>query len=240
MKYVLIMLLLTAGSIRAQDTLVPPPRVVVKLVPFTLLNYDPTFQGAVEIRTGLLESWQGEFGYSRLRWGSSTSTSFGPGEREYWRARTEYRWYRGVVRGGYRRSAHREWAPEGNYYAIEGYFKQINVVDQRMAGRDCVDGRCAYFQRVNEPVSRFVEAFFVKYGRQTTFLRRDGKPGRVLFDAAIGIGVRGVQVTRYRGNPEPTNGWFREGGGWSGDRFDRTMRALYPDATVNLKIGYAL
>lgn len=240
MRYLLILLLLTVGVVRAQDTLVTAPRVLLKLAPFTLLSYDPTIQGAVEIRTGPLQSWQGELGYSRLRWGTTTTNSFNINQREYWRVRTEYRWYRGFVRGGFRRAAHRELAPEGNYYAIEGYFKQINVVDSRNAGRDCADGVCAYFEKVKEPVSRFAEVLFVKYGRQTIFQRRDGKPGRILFDVAIGVGVRGVQVTRYRGNPEELNGRFQEGLLSSGNRFDRNIRAIYPDATVNFKIGYAL
>lgn len=242
MKPALLIFLLATGIGQAQDTVSSrrSPRVVLKISPLTLVNFDPTIQGAVEIRTGKRQSVQAEFGYCRPFWGQNSGNASGFGQREYWRARTEYRFYLNRVRNYFissKATPIRDAAPLGSYLALDAYFKQINVVDQRLVTRNYQNALYRYSEKLHAPVTRFVSAVYVKYGYQRTFSSKNGLPSRFLIDTSVGLGIRRIQVERH-GIDSPTDYYYHPTDVTIGNRFDKAFNVVTPDLTINLKIGY--
>lgn len=244
MKVILLllmsMLLTEAGQ--AQDTVSTnnglSRKVVIKLAPLALINPDPTVQGAVEIRTGPKQSWLGEFGYSRFRSAYGGDNQFT--HREFWRARTEYRWYNRQGRRHRRNWVTRHYqAPVGSYWAAEGLFKQINVLDENTTGHDYSPSLgYAYYEKLQVPVSRFVGAAYGKLGRQVLIPRADGKPSHFLIDISFGLGIRYIKVVRY-GIPVADEGMAHPVEMGFDNRFNEAFSKFVPDVTIGFKVGYS-
>lgn len=235
----LIYFLLTTSAVMAQDSTIAlrrTPRAVVKFAPLSLLDQDATVQGGLEYQTGAKTSVQGEFGHGRKGLSPFDTDLKDFAKAEVWRGRAEIRFYSGRYRTNSRQGiAVRSNFPLGNYWAIDGLFKQINVLKQEnmyspepytLVGTRQV------------PISRYVWGAHLKMGRQFAFYDPYKRLfSRTLVDIYIGAGVRRAtnDVPPPIGpNPFPTCGcgfgrsFESEGGKWA------------PSLTAGLKVGLAL
>lgn len=213
----------------AQESVVPTlgdasARWVVKVAPLSLFDLDNTVQFGVERVLGGRSSVQAEGGYG---WpGLQYSREYNYGDKEVWRGRAEWRIYNRVnVR------------PRGSYFAIEGFYKQVNARETGTIGRGCNNGffGCQYFQQYNSVAQKFVVGGHIKWGHQ---FRIDD---RWLFDFYVGIGLRSVMFQRFR--PQFADS-FRYNNYYSlfnFGRFDgRDQQQTLPSTTLGFKIGYVI
>ena len=259
MKHIFWISCLTALSmqyVNAQDSTVAlrrPYRAVIKLAPLSLLDQDATVQGGLEYRTGVRTSVQGEFGYGRKGLSLLGSDLKNFASAEVWRGRAEVRFYTNRYRTNRRQGiAIRSTVPLGNYWAIEGLYKQINIVklgkvykaeELPATGSSSPGSQQApvtqyVISSQQIPITRFVVGSHLKIGRQFAFY----DPyrhffSRTLVDIYIGAGVRWAinEVPPPAGiNPFPTCGCG------IGRSFTRQEGQLTPSLTAGLKIGFAL
>lgn len=227
----LLILLLTLANLvaSAQDSIIQyrNTHVILKLAPLSLLiDPDATLQGGLEIRTGRRGSVQGEvgFGHKGLSVTSDDKKNFA--DWSIWRARAEWRHYTNRYRTNKQKGIRiRSDFPLGNYFAVEGFGKQISGT--KNMGLYDTDPT---FPTNQQAISRFVWGSHVKWGRQIAI------PGesltslsRVLLDFYIGIGFRYGTTTL-----NPVSNYC--GCGWFPDRFQQG-RTLLPSLTAGVKIG---
>ena len=235
-----ICLLLTTLSAMGQDSTIAlrkTHRAILKLAPLSLLlDQDATIQVGLEYRTGARTSVQGEIGYG---WGGLSLSEADLDKftnAEVWRGRAEVRFYNGRHRTNRRRDlAVRSDFPLGNYWAIDGLFKQINVTDRADEYLPVVDAapRNVWSMRT----SRYVLGSHLKLGRQFAFYDPQKRLfSRTLLDIYVGAGVRwSANDIRETGqNP------FERCGCGIGRSFTDHDSQWAPSLTAGLKIGFAL
>lgn len=219
------------------------PRAILKLAPLSIMDQDATIQAGLEYRTGIRTSVQGEFGYGRkgLSPFGSDLTEFV--DAEVWRGRAEVRFYSGRYRTNRRRSlAVRSDFPLGNYWAIDGLFKQINITKQdNLYSAEAASqiGSYVLIGTQQRPISRYVLGSHLKIGRQFAFYDPQRRVfSRTLLDIYFGAGVRrvinNVPAPPFNPNPTPTCGC-----GIGRSLTDRDSQWL-PSVTAGLKLGFAL
>lgn len=217
------------------------PRAIIKLAPLSLLDQDATLQAGLEYRTGATTSVQAELGYGWKGLSLIEADLNRFAKAEVWRARSEVRFYNGRYRTNRRRNiAIKSNFPLGNYWAVEGLFKQINVLRQDnlySAEASSQTGSYVLIGTQQRPVSRYVLGTHVKIGRQFAFydpLRRVFS--RTLIDIYLGAGVRVAtnQVPALPFNPYPTCGCGL------GRSFTNEGTVVSPSLTAGLKLGFAL
>lgn len=229
----------------AQDSTIRlqrPYRAVFKLAPLSLLDQDATVQAGLEYRTGSRTSVQGEFGYGKRGLSPFRSDLNDFVSAEIWRGRTEVRFYTNRYRTNRRQGiAVRSNAPLGNYWAIEGLYKQINLIRQDnvySAEASSQSGSYVLIGTRQRPISRYVLGSHLKIGRQFAFYDPYRRVfSRTLIDIYIGAGVRWVKndVSPPVGpNPFPTCGCG------IGRSFSSAGSSLLPSVTAGLKLGFAL
>lgn len=211
----------------AQAPLMTPPdpvrnRFILKVAPLAALDPEGTYEGALEFLPTPHWSIQQGLGY-----GNSTILPLYryPGDdsgwQQVWRARTEVRWYR---RDGYAVGRLRN-----SYWALEFLFKRVHVNQQGNVGRECLNGDCAYFQRISYRQAKDVYVFHLKNGWQESF-------GRWQWDFYYGIGVRQIYVFD-RGLPadaqQPSARGFRS-------ILWNTPSVLLPSLSAGVKVGWLL
>ena len=213
----------------------PIPRsVVVKLNPLMAVGVDGAAYGGVEVPMGRRGAIQGEVGYggfrSLMNYDSDSYT-----HKENWRGRLQYRWYN---REGL--ATDKPW-----YWAVEGTYKQVNAVDNQTLGRDCQNGNCAYFELVNQTVTRYVAGAYGKVGKLVPFTRIDGTY-RFSLDLYAGIGINYAWTARQpldrplSGQYPNTDYLFSSGGQFSfSDRFGKNNpTSLQLDMQAGFTVGY--
>ena len=244
MKPVLLILLLSCCKVDAlAQTVLPPPAdlsgraVTLKLGVTSLLGPDAAVSAGVELPVGTYKAWQVEGGYG---WFNSL---FNADRARYEhvsvvQVRTEFRWY-GY---GYRPKVFVS-RSIGPYYAVELGGKQINVRDQGTVGRNCVGSTCSYFEKINQPVTRYTLTGFIKTGWQLAFDTAARDP-RWVADLYVGIGAGYAWVTR---TPLTANGNTGADLYYNEPRFleprDRFDGSRYPaslDFIAGAKLGYRL
>lgn len=241
----LVCCLLTASSTMGQDSTIAlrsVHRAVVKFAPLSLLDQDATVQAGLEYRTGVRTSVQAELGYGwkGLSVFSSDLNEFV--DAEVWRGRAEVRFYSGRYRTNRRQSiAVRSNFPLGNYWAIDGLFKQINVLQQDNLYSAEASSQIGSYVRIGtqqRPINRYVLGSHLKIGRQWAFYDPQRHMfSRTLLDIYIGAGLRWfVNDVPPRVGPDP----FPTCGCGFGRSFDNPERALTPSITAGLKVGFAL
>ena len=227
---VLLVILLSVNSFAQRDStdsVIPvlgdaSARWVIKAAPLFLLDPDNTAQFGVERILGGRNSVQVEGGYG---WpGLQYSRGYNYSNREVWRGRAEWRHYNQVsVR------------PRGSYFAIEGFYKQMNAIENGTVGRAC-GGRfnCQYFQQYHSLAQKFVVGGHIKWGKQ---FRLDDN---WLLDFYGGIGFQSVMFQRFRPQfPDSDLYRYREGPfDWSG--LSGSDAPIVPTATLGLKVGYVI
>lgn len=237
-------LLLIASSALSQDSTIAFQRVhrtVIKFAPLSLLDQDATVQGSLEYRTGLRTSVQGEFGYGRKGLSPFNTDLNEFVNAEVWRGRAEVRFYTGRYRTNRRQGiAVRSDFPLGNYWAIDGLFKQINVLKQENLYNADLSALVGS-RRV--PISRYVLGSHLKIGRQFAFYDPYKRIfSRTLIDIYIGAGMRWVMNDVPPLAPQPVYacGCVKTLGSGLGRLFSTSDSKLAPSLTAGLKLGFAL
>ena len=210
-------------------------RAVIKFAPLSLLDQDATIQGGLEYRTGIRTSVQAEFGYG-IKGLSPFDTDLNNFvDAEVWRGRAEVRFYTGRYRTNQRQGiAVLSNFPMGNYWAIDGLFKRINVTDQEYTSVSD-NAPPVYVGLTN--TSRYVIGSHLKIGRQFAFYDPLNRLfSRTLVDIYVGAGVRWAinDVQRTSQDPFPTCGCG------IGRSFDGRDGQWAPSLTAGLKVGFAL
>lgn len=238
-------LLFIASPALSQDSTIALRRVhraVIKFAPLSLLDQDATVQGGLEYRTGRRTSVQGEFGYGRKGLSPFNTDLDDFVRAEVWRVRSEVRFYNGRYRTNRRQGmAVRSDFPLGNYWAVEGFYKQINVLKQDnlySAEASSQTGSYVLIGTQQRPISRYVLGSHLKIGRQFAFYDPQRRVfSRTLLDIYLGAGLRWFRndVPPPVGpNPFPTCGCG------IGRSFANSQRAVTPSLSAGLKLGFAL
>lgn len=240
----LLCLLLTASSAFGQDATVslrPVPRTILKVAPLSLLDQDATVQAGLEYRVGPMTSVQAEVGYGWKGLSLFTSDLDKYVRAEVWRLRGEVRFYRGRYRTNRRQGiAVRSDFPLGNYWAIDGLAKQINVIKQDnlySAEAASQTGSYVVIGTQQRPISRYVLGSHLKIGRQFAFYDPQRRVfSRTLLDIYVGAGVRWAinDVPPPSFNPTPTCGCG------IGRSFTDRDSQWAPSITAGMKLGFAL
>lgn len=242
MRYLfyLISVLSATASATGQDsaiTLPRTPRAVLKLAPLSLIDRDATVQAGLEYRVGPKTSVQAEFGYGWQGLSVLETELDQFVKAEIWRARSEVRFYTGRYRTNrQRRIAVRSNFPLGNYWAVDGLAKQINVT-----------GRA--YERTTESgtglrsiglmtTRRYVVGTHLKLGRQFTFYDPYKRRfARTLFDVYVGAGIRWA-VNEVRRKSQTAE--YQSCRCGVGPSFTAEGAQWAPSLTAGLKVGYAL
>ncbi len=242
--FLLSLLLFTQFSI-AQDSTITlrwVPRTVLKLAPLALLDQDATLQAGLEYRTGVRTAVQGELGYGWKGLSLFESDLDDFVKAEVWRGRAEVRFYTGRYRTNRRKGiAIKSSFPLGNYWAIEGLYKQINVVKQdnlysrETAPQSAFPGELIGTQQ--RGISRYVLGSHLKIGRQFSSYEPQRRVfTRTLLDIYIGAGIRWA----VNDAPAPPPNPFPTCGCGMGRSFEQTRPVITPSLTAGLKFGFAL
>lgn len=197
-------------------------RWVVKIAPLFLLDPENTVQFGVERTFGGRSSVQVEGGYG---WpGFRYSQDYTYTNREVWRGRAEWRIYNRInVR------------PRGSYFAIEGFYKQVNAIENGTIGRACTGSfNCQYFQQYRSTTQKFVAGGHLKWGKQ---FRLDDN---WLFDFYFGIGLRSVMHQNFRPQFADSYSYRYSDGLFSWVSLGGTDAPVAPSATIGFKIGYVI
>lgn len=238
--YLLLCLQLIAFSVLGQDSTIAlrqAPRAILKFAPLSLFDQDATVQAGVEYRISRLKSVQAEFGYGWKGLSVFTSDLDDFVKAEVWRFRAESRFYTSRYRTNRRRELSvRSNFPLGNYWAIEGLGKQINITRRNYEYQSVYSSSAPrYIGLAN--ISRYVLGSHVKIGRQFAFydpLNR--RFSRTLLDIYFGAGVRWVM----NGSRQSGLGTPDECGCGVGRSFNKDGSQWAPSLTAGLKIGFAL
>ncbi len=227
----LALLLGSASAIQAQR-INPDPlysihtqearRTVVKFAPLTLFDPDNTIQFGIERLMGQQHAVQLELGYGfqgMNLWETSQNQRYS--DREVWRGRAEWRYY-------LRKTAQ----PQGQYVALEGFYKQVNVRERGTIGVGCSTGSCQYYQLFTAPLQKYVWGGHVKFGRQFPLIAHND---RLLVDLYLGLGFRRRMTERYQSSG---NSYYGSAGYTLFDTFSPTPHALISIA-YGVKFGWA-
>lgn len=233
-------LLLIASSAISQDSTIALRRVhraIIKFAPLSLLDQDATVQGGLEYRTGVKTAVQGEFGYGRKGLSPFNTDLNEFVNAEVWRGRAEVRFYTGRYRTNRRQGiAVRSDFSLGNYWAVEGFYKQINATGNEYDPQSIFSSAKPKLLGLNR-VSRYVLGTHLKIGRQFAFYDPYKHLfSRTLVDIYIGAGVRWAinDVQRHTAAPD-----YPCGCGF-GRSFDAEGGQWTPSLTAGLKLGFAL
>ena len=200
----------------------PDRRTVVKFAPLSLFDPDNTVQFGVERLFDQHNAAHIEVGYGwqgMNLWRNSQNDQYG--NREIWRGRVEWRYYLKKTN-----------QPQGQYVAIEGFYKQIDAQETGTIGIGCTSGPCQYYQVVSSPIHKYVWGGHIKFGRQ--FALTTNK--RLLADVYLGLGFRRRNVDRYQ--PPADSYFYRSAGYFMFDTFSSTPYALLSVA-YGAKLGYS-
>ena len=227
----LLCLLTVAMQGKAQDSTVQyqSPRVILKLAPLSLLDPDATIQGGVEVRISRRNAIQAEVGFGRKGMQIVNDEKKNFSDWSIWRARSEWRHYTNHYRTNTRKNIRiRSPFPLGNYWAIEGFAKQINGTKAVVL----YDPDPA-FPNNQQQIDRLVLGSHVKWGRQIAIPGRSLTDlSRVLLDFYVGLGVRyGITNTSFSSQDcscGPYNDRFQQGKG------------VQPSLAAGVKIGFGL
>lgn len=234
----LLLLSLTVSLARSQDSTLTynhPSRFVLKLAPLAVLDQDATLQAGLEYRTGRRTSVQAELGYGGKNLSPFQSDIKKFTNAEVWRGRAEVRFYRGRYRTNRKQGlAIRSDFPLGNYWAVEGLFKQINVTTAEYIGQlDPVTRVSIIIYPQN--ISRYVVGSHIKFGRQFAFYDPHRRVfSRALLDIYWGMGVR---LITNQGAEQLT---VETCGCGFGRSFTRRGITPAPSLSLGLKLSFAL
>jgi hypothetical protein len=171
-------------------------RVIIKLSPLALFDFDNTVQLGAEVPLGLSRfSIQQDMGYGRSSFNVWRTSEDSRPFKETYKGRTQLRYYY-LQRRRFKA-----------YVAGEYLFKKVVYTQNQWVGMDCAGWNCGYFESRFVKVARNVNAGHVKMGWQFYF------GNRMALDIFSGLGLRNIQVesiTPVLGNTriEQSGEWF--------------------------------
>lgn len=236
---ILLLLSLTVSLARSQDSTLTyshPSRFILKLAPLAVLDQDATIQAGLEYRTGRRTSVQAELGYGGKNLSPFRSDIKKFADAEVWRGRAEVRFYSGRYRTNHKQGiAIRSDFPLGNYWAVEGLFKQVNVQKAAQSGQIDVNPPVPIEVTGPQLIRRYVVGSHIKFGRQFAFYDPHRHIfSRTLLDIYAGIGVR---LITNQGAEQVTDETCGCGIGRS---FFYRGTGVSPSLSLGLKLGFAL
>lgn len=223
-RLLLLSLLVFCVNATAQDTarVSPVRRLLLKWNPLTLFDTESMLQPGFEYVLSSRTAVQVEAGYGPPFLDRLSVCKQGKlDERQAWRARSEFRYYR------------QRRAGVGRYWALEGFVLTVNgpksvFISTLEGGRD---------EPIAFPIHKQVVGGHLKMGIQRAFGRRNSSlnPSRFLYDIYVGLGLRHERVSA-----ETVSG-IRYSHPIGGQFFDvyRPINALSPSATLGLKVAYS-
>ena len=201
------------------------PKWAFKWNALTLIDVDATLQLAAERFLGKRWSVQQEIGYGWWTWNNSGNNTTNEQRNHYqtWRFRTEGRYY----------LSNFEENNFGKYVALEILYKQVSYPQTQTIGRNCMNGRCDYYEIADYLYVRRVAAGHIKVGLQGIV----GK--RFLVDFFAGIGIRQIEV-RYEGLPKDNIQTYQSTRSGRVSLFNRQTEGnfIVLSGTLGLRIGY--
>lgn len=235
--FTLLFVIVLSNHLFAQDTL-QKKHLAFKIAPLAILDFDNTFQFAVEHRLkGNRWTLSEEFGYGTSAgnfWTAldgSTKSRF----RENIRAKIEARKYRNGS------------AFNGRYVAYEVLFKQINDRAQRSVGRECENGMCNYYEIVNYPINKYVVGISAKVGYQIRIRNELKKSTNFVFDFYVGAGLRRIMINHHDPNENLqgninmyTDHYYGDGLFSNSGLGYRDRNYNIPHLSLGLKLGYLI
>ncbi len=147
----------------------PQPRIIVKFALPSLIEQDPTIQGAIEYRLKSRLSMQQELGFMHISQWMNVSEKY---PRSIFRSRSEVRYYL---------SRHKKEMERG-YLALEGFYEYMSQPSDGWINRG------SYFELQQYTYIKHVAGGHMKLGIQTFPGERD----RFVFDGYLGLGIRSI------------------------------------------------
>lgn len=184
-NYLFQFLLIYSSQLAAQqpDSLLARP--ILKIMPLHLIDPDNSVTMALEIPLkNTPYTIQTEFGYGRTDFNVWSDQRKRYLSKETWRGRLQGRYY--FVQKPKR----------GTYLALDYFIKKNNIRKETSIGIDCVDGKCAGYEKKVVPVGRFVHAINYKIGWQWQV------SSKLSLDLYTGLGIRFLSVRYLDGTVE--------------------------------------
>lgn len=208
-----------------------PARTIIKWAPLALMDQDATLEFGLEHRLRSRQSVQVMAGYGWKGLSLPESDLERKKGAEVWRARAEYRWYTGRFRTNKRKEIEvRTDFPLGNYWALEGLFKQINMQEE------WVSSRPTSAERLSATNRQFTYALHGKAGRQIALTARERQRNALLLDVYVGIGFRANYMDNRAARLDPqynqTPTMFQ--------RFTYEGWNILPSLTAGVRLGFSL
>ena len=236
-----LLLFLAFGSLFAQKTDTIPaqaPFRVLKTSPLSIFDLDNSLTLGFEQSISVNKSIQVEAGYGNSNWNLWKQTNdFNNSRDEFrdfniFRLRTEWRRYRFADVGS---------LPEGNYIAVEGFFKYVGKNDFFRVGREVINSQPTYFEFVEGNKRKIVGGTHVKLGRQSfIFNDNPNKEPRFLLDFYIGLGFRVVDYRFKYDNQKPNDTLDFRDNRLFGTIADVNEVTPLVSGTLGFKLGYLL
>jgi hypothetical protein len=208
--------------------------MAIKFSPVYLISADNTAQVGFEHRINKKSNitLNEEIGYGKATWNAYINDNEDDLNRENYRARIELRIYRND-------------SPllSGRYIGYELFYKQVNGTVNRQQGRECDNGNCNYYEKLDYKASKYAFGANMKFGKQIIINNRKDEDNNIIVDLNVGFGVRAIIFdhktdianTGYGYNDRYGDGFF------SINKFgekDRTL--LIPNISLGLNFGFVL
>jgi hypothetical protein len=184
-NYLFLSVLICSSQLAAK----PPDSLLIhsilKMMPLHLIDFDNSVTIAWEIPLkNTAYSIQTEFGYGRTDFNVWSDQRKHYPNKETWRGRLQGRYY--FVQKPKR----------GTYLALEYFFKKNSIRKEISIGIDCVDGKCADYEKKVVPLGRFIHALNFKLGWQWQV------SSKLSLDLYTGLGLRILSIGYLDGTIE--------------------------------------
>jgi hypothetical protein len=239
-KILALLYIFSTGCTFAQrdSVVVRTPFTVLKTSPLSIFDLDNSFTIGIERSINKNQSVQAEIAYGNSNWNLWTrSDDFINGRSEFrdfnifW-ARTEWRRYRFANIGT---------LPEGNYVAVEAFFKYVGKRDFFEVGRGAINFQPSYFEFVEGNKRKIVGGTHFKLGRQSfIFDDNPSKEPRFLLDFYIGLGFRIIDYRFTYDDKSPEDTIPINSNRLFGTIANVNETTAFVSGTLGFKLGYLL
>jgi|GEM_PF-1104474 hypothetical protein len=236
---VLLYILSTTCTFAQRDSVaIHTPFIVLKTSPLSVFDIDNSLTIGIERSFNKNQSYQVEVGYGNSNWNLWTQFDdfIDPRNKfrdfNIFRARTEWRRYRFADIGT---------LPEGNYIAVEAFFKYVGKRDFYNVGREVIAGQPSYFEFMEGNKRRIVSGTHFKIGRQSfIFDDNPDKEPHFLLDFYVGLGFRIIdyRFTYDDQNPDDMAPFQNSRLFGTIDPINKTLPTV--SGTLGIKLGYLL
>jgi hypothetical protein len=222
-------------QIISNNTKLDYKHLALKFSPLYLLGLDNTVQFGLEHRLNKKSNvtLNEELGFGKAAWNAYyTTDSDIDKNREIFRAKLELRKYRND-------------APKlsGNYIAYELFYKQVNGEVNRSLGKECENGNCNYYERINYKATKYAFGGNINFGKQIIINNNKEEKNNLIVDLKAGFGIRSIIYDHKIDDPNNKFGNVER----FGDSFFATNRFgskdqsyLLPNINIGISIGWVV